>query len=99
MLRTARGDFDRAISDPRTVVDGPQRELWAARAKGWLGPADLARANRLLAELAGLLTTTRRPTRGRLYAIQFVLAPADIAPTDGATAPTPRQPRRKRSAP
>jgi hypothetical protein len=97
MLRTARGEFDRAISDPSTVVDGPRRELWAARAKGWLAPADLAHANRLLAELAGLLTANRRATRGRLYAIQFVLAPADISPVNGAAVPPRIQPGRKRS--
>src|SRR5262245_36779568 len=37
VLRVAGRDFTRAIADPESVVEGPLRELWAARNKGWVG--------------------------------------------------------------
>src|SRR5689334_6560879 len=57
MLRIARRDFDRALVGD-VVVDGPRRELWAARGTGWVSDAELAALNRLLVQLTQLL---RRP--------------------------------------
>src|SRR4051794_23415844 len=48
VLRIAGRDFARALADPEAIVDGPMRELWAARNKGWVGRAELAEINRLL---------------------------------------------------
>ena len=75
MLRAAGRDFDAAIARRDVAVDGPRRELWAARGKGWLSPRELERVNALLLELATLLSASRSPSRERLYAFQFLLAP------------------------
>jgi hypothetical protein len=92
MLRSARSEFDAAIADPDCVVDGPQRELWAGRIKGWLTPAELARANALLIQLGTLLSSPRTAQRDRLYSLQFVLAPSQPA-----AVPAARAKRRKRT--
>ncbi|MBX3697691.1 MAG: helix-turn-helix transcriptional regulator [Dokdonella sp.] len=74
-LRVAERDFRRALADPDTVVDGPQRELWAARGKGWVRPAELAEINRLLARLMDLLQQPGVPGEGTLVSLMWVLAP------------------------
>lgn len=92
MLRAAQREFDAAIADPACVVDGPRRELWAGRAKGWLSDAELERCNALLAELAMLLSSPRTPGRDRLFSLQFLLAPAAAVPRAEAGAPQARRP-------
>lgn len=94
MLRAARREFDAAIVRSDCVVEGPQRELWAGRVKGWLSAAELARCNALLSELAGLLSSPRSRERDRLFALQFLLAPATQptqSPTAGPDADVPRR--------
>ncbi|MBA8887637.1 DNA-binding transcriptional ArsR family regulator [Dokdonella fugitiva] len=92
VLRVAGRDFARALADPDTVVEGPRRELWAARGKGWVDAAELAEINRLLARLMELVQkpATERP-RGRLVALSWVLAPVEAKPARRAAAP--RKPR------
>jgi len=88
VLRVAGRDFARALADPDTVVEGPRRELWAARGKGWVDAAELAEINRLLARLMELVQkpATERP-RGRLVALSWVLAPVEAKPARRAAAP------------
>ena len=76
MLRSARREFDCAITDPDCVVDGPARELWAGRVKGWLTRAELAQVNQHLLQLNQLLSSPRSARRNRLYSLQFLLAPS-----------------------
>ena len=80
VLRVAGRDFARAIEDPDAVVEGSQRELWAARGKGWVGPSELAEINRLLARLMDLLQQPRSARRDRLVALTWVLAPLEPKP-------------------
>ena len=80
ILRVAGRDFDRAIADRRSVAEGAQRELWAARGKGWVGATELAEINRLLARLDELLRRPRSRTRDRLVALAWVLAPIGDKP-------------------
>ncbi|MGB3047540.1 winged helix-turn-helix domain-containing protein [Dokdonella sp.] len=75
VLRVAERDFHRAIADPASQVSGPQRELWAARGKGWVGPGELAEINELLSRLMDLLQQPRSPGKGRLVALSWVLTP------------------------
>jgi DNA-binding transcriptional ArsR family regulator len=94
VLRVAGRDFSRALADPEAVVEGARRELWAARGKGWVGPAELAEINRLLVRLMDLLQQPRTPRRDRLVSLSWVLAPLDAKPARRA-APKPPRGRRK----
>ena len=76
MLRVAGRDFERALADPTSVVEGARRDLWAARSKGWVGAAELAEINRLLARLMDLLQRPRA-RHDKLVALSWVLAPLD----------------------
>ncbi|HET7924582.1 MAG TPA: winged helix-turn-helix domain-containing protein, partial [Rhodanobacteraceae bacterium] len=69
VLRVAGRDFKRAIADPDAVAEGPLRELWAARNKGWVGDAELAEINRLLARIIALMHRPRSGRRDRLIAL------------------------------
>ena len=79
MLRASGREFDRAIADPSCQLEGPRRELWAGRAKGWVSPADLERINELLTELAQLFFLAPDAKRNRLFSLQFLLAPASVS--------------------
>lgn len=91
MLRASGRAFARALSDPDCLTDGPQRELWAGRIQGWLTPAGLKRANRLLKALGALFAPGQRPAGSRLFALQFLLSP------DARATPAPKPPRRPRN--
>jgi DNA-binding transcriptional ArsR family regulator len=98
MLRIARRDFDRALVGD-VVVDGPGRELWAARGTGWVSDAELAALNRLLVQLTRLLRRPRGGARHRLISLCYVLAPMTPRPRRrSAAAPSaPRRPRARRA--
>jgi DNA-binding transcriptional ArsR family regulator len=91
MLRNSRREFDSAIGDPECVVEGPRRALWAGRATGWLTQAELAKVNRLIAQLGQLLSSPHSARRDRLYSLQFLLSPS--APVRKAASTRARQPR------
>lgn len=90
VLRVARRDFARALADPATVATGARRELWAARAKGWVDGTELAEINRLLGRLMDLLQRPRRSPGDRLVALAWVLAPLDEKPARRAKPPRKR---------
>lgn len=79
MLRIARRDFERALAGGATV-NGPQRELWAARVTGWVSDAELAEINRLLVRLSARMRGTRGGVRQRLLSLCFVIAPMAARP-------------------
>ena len=85
VLRIAGRDFSRALADARSVAEGPLRELWAARNKGWVGDRELAEINRLLVRIASLLRRPRAAGRDRLVALSWVIAPVDAKPARRAT--------------
>lgn len=86
MLRIARRDFDRALTgDP--IVDGPRRELWAARNTGWVSDADLTAINRLLGQLIARMRQPRGGPRQRLISLCYVLAPMAARPVRRTGAP------------
>lgn len=87
LLRIAGRDFSRALADPETIAEGPLRELWAARGKGWVGHKELGEINRLLTRLTTLLRQPRSATRERLIALSWILVPIDAKPA--------RRPQRK----
>ena len=80
ILRLARRDVRRALGRPDTVVEGPARDLWGARARGWLDRRELERANRLLAQLL-LLVNSGAPRAGATpVALVFALTPLEAQP-------------------
>ena len=86
VLRVAGRDFAHALADPAAVVEGPQRELWAARGKGWVGPAELAEINRMLTRVMDLLQGPRSARRDKLVAVSWVLSPVQEKPSRRARA-------------
>jgi hypothetical protein len=93
MSRVAERDFARALADPATIVEGPRRELWAARGKGWVGSHELAEINRLLARLMELLLQPRSADKDKLIALSWVLAPVDAKPARRAAGTSKRSRR------
>jgi DNA-binding transcriptional ArsR family regulator len=87
MSRLAQRDFLRALAETGTIAEGPARELWAARLRGWVDADELVEVNRLLRRLAELLLGTRPTRGGKLVALHWILAPLDAQPArrpDGA---------------
>lgn len=80
MLRIAGRDFSNALRRPELVVEGPQRELWAARNKGWVSAAELRQLLSLLERAALLLGRPRSKTRQHLMSLCFVVAPVEAQP-------------------
>lgn len=78
LAQVAERDFQAALKQPGVEVEGPARQLWAARNKGWLNAAELAEANALLERLCDLLSRPRDPSRDRPMSLAFVLAPAAV---------------------
>ncbi len=78
LAQVAEEDFGAALELDGVVLEGATRQLWAARNKGWLSQDELARANRLLEELCGLMSQPRTPERDQLLSFAFVLAPMAV---------------------
>ena len=57
-------------------VEGPRRQLWASRNKGWLSGDDIAEANALLERLCALFSQTRNAERDTVMTFAFVMAPS-----------------------
>ncbi|MBS0211880.1 MAG: winged helix-turn-helix transcriptional regulator [Proteobacteria bacterium] len=94
MSRLAQRDFQRALTNPDTVVEGPARELWVARLRGWADADDLAEVNRLLNAIADLLLKSRPERGGKLVALHWLLAPLDAQPARRAETATAKRSRR-----
>ena len=80
LVRTADRDFRQALDSGTASGEGPQRDLWASRLKGWVGAADLREINALLVRLSDLLHQPRSAERARLITLAWVLAPIDSKP-------------------
>ncbi len=76
-LRSAARGFVRACRPELAVVEGPRRNLWVARWKGWLSARELAEANRHLTRLIDLLHhDAGPPAAGRSpHEVTFAIAP------------------------
>jgi hypothetical protein len=81
LMQIARRDFDAAFTDPSVrAAEGPTRQLWAARNKGWVSERDLAQINRILQRLCTMLGRPRSTGRDTLVSLAFVLAPLQARP-------------------
>ncbi len=94
-LRIAHRRFAQGFKSDYAVARGPARNLWAARWRGWLTPAELRKANVLLTRLVALLRESGSRGRGeaRLYDLTYVLSPAST-PTGGTPSRRKKQVRR-----
>lgn len=75
LVQIAENDFVEALEMPGVVVQGPRRQLWAARNKGWLSSAELGEVNALLERLCELMSQQRSDERNQLLSCTFALAP------------------------
>jgi DNA-binding transcriptional ArsR family regulator len=89
IARVSERDFARALARQETVAEGAARELWAGRAKGWVGEAELREINALMGQMLEVLHRGRTATRDRLIAVSWVLAPVDVKPARRAAARRP----------
>lgn len=80
LLQVAEKDFSEALEMPGVALDGPARQLWAARNKGWLSPGELEEVNVLLERLCVLMSQTRTDQRNQLLSCTFALAPHVVLP-------------------
>ncbi|NEX91530.1 helix-turn-helix domain-containing protein [Caulobacter sp. 17J65-9] len=80
LLQIAAEDFEAALAAPGAVTEGPARELWVSRNKGWLSTDDLEEASRLLERLSELSSQPKGPGRERLMSFAFALAPLSPRP-------------------
>jgi DNA-binding transcriptional ArsR family regulator len=80
LLKVAQRDFERGLRTEGVAMQGERRQLWAARNKGWVGPAELEEVNRLLEKLCELTSRPHGPGRDMLMSLAFVLAPSARRP-------------------
>lgn len=77
VLRLARRDFRRAMSSGQAFVDGPLRDTWGGRMKGFLTAAEQRRLNELITEIDALVRAARPRRNTRPVAFTFVRVPLD----------------------
>lgn len=77
MLRIAQRDFNEAVAAGTAAVDGPYRDLWAARLKGWIGRPQLKRINGHLQGICKIMLSLKRQPESQLLALAFVIAPLE----------------------
>ena len=75
LTKVACRDFTEATKSQDVAVDGPQRELWISRNKGWISDDDLQEINALLERLSVLASQPKQSERNRLISLAFLLAP------------------------
>jgi DNA-binding transcriptional ArsR family regulator len=80
LLKVAQRDFERGLRTAGVAMQGERRQLWAARNKGWVGPAELEEVNLLLEKLCELTSRPHAPGRDMLMSLAFVLAPSARRP-------------------
>lgn len=80
LLQIAAQDFQSAMAMPSVRTEGPERELWISRNKGWLSKNDIREVARLLERLSELTSQPRAPGRERLISFAFALSPLSPRP-------------------
>ena len=75
MLRLGIRDFRRTLEGNEARLSGPDRELWALRATGWLKPQAVQQVNKNIQDLRD--SVWKPKGEGRLYGITILLTPLD----------------------
>lgn len=81
IVRLARRDIRRAARQGDVPVEGPSREFWVGRVRGWLTPVEIRKLNGLIEETLKLVREGRPRAGARPIAFSFVLAPPRRAGT------------------
>ncbi|HKQ50281.1 MAG TPA: helix-turn-helix domain-containing protein [Phycisphaerae bacterium] len=75
VLRLARRDLKRAMASARSVVNGPLRDTWGGRSRGWMTSTQIRRLNRLIEQMINLVRSGDARKGAKPVAFTFVLAP------------------------
>jgi predicted transcriptional regulator len=94
-LRSAARGFVRACRPDVATVEGPKRNLWMTRWKGWLSNREIEEANSHLGRLIELLRHRAGPVAAnrKLHEFTFVLAPVVLAGRGSASGRSSRTTR------
>lgn len=74
-LRLGMRDFERAFSLSNAAVEGPGRNLWGGRAKGWVSEAEAREINAHIDRIMDIIHAGRPGKGRRQQSFSFVLAP------------------------
>jgi hypothetical protein len=78
MLRLAHRSFAAALRGGQVRAQGPDRNIWAARAKAWLTPSDIREINEHMRAVREIARRGRREGTA-LHSVTFVLTPEQSA--------------------
>jgi DNA-binding transcriptional ArsR family regulator len=81
MSSQAAADYGKAFQHMDWVIDGPERNHWVFRCMTAPSPQRLAKINKLLDQLAGLIWTPD-PKPGRLMSVTWLLSPIGAAKSE-----------------
>jgi len=81
LLRLARRDARRALTNPDARAEGKVRDLWVARVRGRVSNDDLVRINELLGECAAILRKGSSSPDAAPVALAFALTPLGSVPS------------------
>lgn len=77
-LRLSLRELGQALADGDQRLSGPERNVWGARTKGWLSPADCAEIDRLLERLVQIMKR-HGPGPGRtVHSLAWVFSPSQV---------------------
>lgn len=75
VLRLARRDLRRSMTRADVTTDGPARDVWAGRARGWMTESEIRELNQLVEKMLTLVRDGRPRKGARPIAFTFVIAP------------------------
>lgn len=86
IVRVARREFEAGTVLDRAEGEGEERNLWVARVKSRLSPAELGEVTELLERLREIFGKASRSEEGQLVALTWLLSPIEDRPPrrDGA---------------
>jgi DNA-binding transcriptional ArsR family regulator len=80
MLRSAGRDFQTGMDNDAAVTNGPCRNLWGARLKGWLSQNQISEVNDLLHQLYDVFHASGPSDDKTLCALTWNITPIDAQP-------------------
>lgn len=75
VLRLSKRDFSRCLGKPWAVTEGPKRNTWGGRTRGWLTPAEAEKINKHLSAISEIVRAGRPRAGARPHALTCVMVP------------------------